>query len=542
MSRAIAGFAAFLTVSMLPLCAQPVLDATSVLNASGYQNQLAPDTVFVIFGKGLGPAAIVTASAPKYPAALGGTSVSFTPAAGGTAIDAKMVYSVAGQIAGLLPSSIAPGTYAVTVTYSNQTSKPQNVAVVPRSFGIATANSGGTGAAQATIGNVNGGVSLTRLTTSTLNYDGLTWPLQPAHPGDTLVLWGTGGGADPLNDTGGTSGDQTKAGDFMVNVGGTEIVPIYAGAASGYPGLWQINFTLPMNITPNCFAYLQVSAGGQAGNVASIPIAPPGKSSCTTPPLSQSTLSKLDVGGNIIEAQFSVGLTTEGGTFPTTSIAFEGVGGNVAQFSAAEWESNFSGVAVGPCVATHPENPDFYLNAGPSFTFNGPGIPTNTSVGTFTFPNGLDYQYNPPSNTMVPGGMYTLKSPGGTQVDPFTASATVPSSFTVTNWNSLDLINRTQPLTVSWTGSGFDQIQIYIQSPPVALSCTVDASLGTYSIPPAALAYLPAAKSGQISVTAGLAAASFVGTSLTPGLVAGGQADFGTLAPYLATLQTATIQ
>ena len=178
---------------------------------------------------------------------------------------------------GCFPSSIAPGTYAVTVTYSNQTSKPQNVAVVPRSFGIATANSGGTGAAQATIGNVNGGVSLTRLTTSTLNYEGLTWPLQPAHPGDTLVLWGTGGGADPLNDTGGTSGDQTKAGNFMVNVGGTEIVPDYAGASSGYPGLWQINFTLPMNITPNCFAYVQVSAGGQAGNVASIPIAPPGR-------------------------------------------------------------------------------------------------------------------------------------------------------------------------------------------------------------------------------------------------------------------------
>src|ERR1700722_1474663 len=175
MSRAIAGFAAFLTVSMLPLCAQPVLDAASVLNATGYQNQLAPDTVFVIFGKSLGPAAIVTASGPHYPASLGGTSVTFTPAAGGTAIDAKMVYSVAGQIAGLLPSSIAPGAYAVTVTYSNQISKPQNVTVVPRSFGIATANSGGTGAAQATIGNVNGGISLARLTTSTLNFGGLTW-------------------------------------------------------------------------------------------------------------------------------------------------------------------------------------------------------------------------------------------------------------------------------------------------------------------------------------------------------------------------------
>src|SRR5579863_9831592 len=183
MSRAIALFAAFLIVSVLPLCAQPVLDASSVLNASGYQNQLAPDTVFVIFGKGLGPAVLVTASGTDYPASLGGTSVTFTPAAGGTAIGAKMVYSIAGQIAGLLPSSIAPGTYAVTVTYGNQTSKPQNVTVVPRSFGIATANSGGTGAAQATIGNVNGGISLARLTTNTLNYNGRTWPLQPAHPG-----------------------------------------------------------------------------------------------------------------------------------------------------------------------------------------------------------------------------------------------------------------------------------------------------------------------------------------------------------------------
>jgi uncharacterized protein (TIGR03437 family) len=526
---------------MLPLCAQPVLNAASVLNASGYQNQLAPNTVFVIFGSGLGPAAIATASAP-YPTSVGGTSVTFTPTAGGTAIVAKMVYSIAGQIAGLVPSSIAPGTYAVKVTYNNQTSNPQNVTVVPRSFGIASVNSAGTGAAQATIGNVNGGVSLARLTSGTLSYQGLNWTLQPAQPGDTLVLWGTGGGSDPLNDTGGTSGDQTAAGNFMVKVGGTEIVPLYAGASSGYPGLWQINFTLPLSITPNCFAYVQVTAGGQAGNAVSIPIAPAGQSSCSTPQLSPAILSRLDAGGNIIEAQFSVGLTTEGGTFPTTSIAFEGTGGNVAQFSAAEWESTFSGPAVGQCVATHPLNPDLYLNAGPNFTFSGPGVAAGTLVPIIALPNGPDYQYNPSPKSMVPGGTYTMTGPGGTQVDAFTATVTVPSSFTVTNWSSLSLVNRTQPLTVNWTGSGFDQILIYIQGPPVALSCTVPASSGTYTIPTAALAYLPATSSGQISVTAGLAATSFLGTSLTPGLVAGGQADFGTWAPFLATIQTATIQ
>src|ERR1700693_2270722 len=153
MRRVIFRYAAFLTVSMLPLCAQPVLNAASVLNASGYQNQLAPDTVFVIFGSGLGPAAIATASGPNYPTSVGGTSVTFTPTTGGTAIVAGMVYSIAGQIAGLVSSSIAPGTYAVTVTYNTQASKPQNVTVVPRSFGIATVNSAGTGAATGTLGN-----------------------------------------------------------------------------------------------------------------------------------------------------------------------------------------------------------------------------------------------------------------------------------------------------------------------------------------------------------------------------------------------------
>ena len=34
------------------------------------------------------------------------------------------------------------------------------------------------------------------------------------------------------------------------------ITPLYAGASSGYPGLWQINFTLPATIAADCFALL----------------------------------------------------------------------------------------------------------------------------------------------------------------------------------------------------------------------------------------------------------------------------------------------
>jgi hypothetical protein len=66
--------------------------------------------------------------------------------------------------------------------------------------------------------------------------------------------------------------------------------------------------------------------------------------------------------------------------------------------------------------------------------------------------------------------------------------------------------------------------------------------LGTYTIPQAALAFLPASASGQLSLQALAAANSLLGTSLTPGSVAGGQVDFGGLAPDLATIQVVTIQ
>ena len=94
------------------LVAQPSINTGGIVNVSGYQATLAPDTVFVIFGSGMGPATIATASAPNYPANLSGTSVSFGPASG-SPVAAKVVYTLTGQVAGLLPSSITPGTYAL---------------------------------------------------------------------------------------------------------------------------------------------------------------------------------------------------------------------------------------------------------------------------------------------------------------------------------------------------------------------------------------------------------------------------------------------
>jgi uncharacterized protein (TIGR03437 family) len=543
----------------------PTIDSGGIVNATGYQITLAPDTVFVIFGSNLGPAVLQSAAAPNYPSNLGGTSIAFTPAGGGASIGAKLIYTSAGQIAGLLPSSITPGAYNVQVTYNSQVSAPQSVTVVARSFGIATSNSAGTGAAQATIGNVNGGLSLVRLTSGALAYGGYNWTLTPAHPGDTLVLWGTGGGADPLNDTGGTSGDQTAAGNFSVTVDGTAITPAYAGASSGYPGLWQINFALPATIGADCFASLQVSAGGQRSNLVTISIAAAGQTSCSST-IAPATLSKLDSGGNIVMAGLVIGESTSV-VGSTTSVGAT-VGGVFNQYTAAAFLLPYSGPKVGACTilqetypagGKEPSGPSAQLDAG-TLTISGPGLPAQ-SVGRISTTTGPDYYSSLSSGALQGGATYTLTGAGGTQVGPFTATAVFPGSFTVTNISSLSSINRAQGLTVNWSGTGFDQVIILIQgdilttttTQAVSVDCVAPASAGTYTIPAAALAYLPAVAAGsqnvgQVTVTASpsaggdTSAESNTSTSLTPSLVGGGQVDFGAFTAYISFSRSVIIQ
>jgi len=535
--------------------AQPSIATGGIVNASSYLNKLAPDTVFVIFGSGMGPGTIAIAAAPDYPATLAGTSITFTPAGGGTVIAPKMVYTVGGQICGLLPSSIAPGTYAVRVTYNGQTSAPQNVTVVARSFGIAAQNSSGRGTAQATIANINGGISLTRFTSGTAAFDGRQWVLSPSHPGDTIVLWGTGGGADPLNDTGGTSGDQTAAGNFRVNVSGRLLTPLYAGASSGYPGLWQINFTLPNDIALDCFASVQVVASGEMGNTVILPIAAAGQSVCVNEQMNTAALAKLDANQDLVTGAFA--MARQGST--PNSAATDTLSGAFFKFSTDSWMRLNTGPKFDQCVLndrTYPRGtpepgaPSVSYDAGTRLPFSGPNVTSGAAavVGAASF--GPFYSYTPPTNLWQNGGVYTLTGPGGPQVGAFTVSTTFPSSFNPTNWDSILTIDRAVPLTFTWTGSGFPQVYIQVTTNSIhdtllhtaTLNCYVPAGPGTYTIPPAALAYLePAAASGtstgSISVQAFGQRGFFTAT-----LSGGGQTDGSVLAADLGVAKNVNVK
>jgi uncharacterized protein (TIGR03437 family) len=518
--------------------AQPAITPGRILNTSGDQQKLAPGVVWVIYGNGLGPASLTTATGPNYPDSVAGTSVTLTPAAGGAAITAKIWYTLSTQVGGLLPSTIAPGTYNVRVTYNNQTSAPQTVTVVARSMGIGTSNGFGTGPAQATISSVNGGLSLVRLTSGSVDFGGFHWILTPAHPGDDIVLWGTGGGADLANDNGGSSGDQTAAGSFKVIVNTREITPGYAGTVTGYPGLWQINFHLPSDMPPDCFTAIQVSAGGEVGNMTSIAVAAPGQTSCSDAFFDPTLLPKLDAQQNIMSGTFAIARLAQGtvGPFQNT------VSGFFARYTPYEFEASRIGYHFGPCEiydrllinSKEPATPDAFLDAGSRLPISGGTLSPGTALAANLLPTGPTYVLSL-SDVTLPGNTFTLSGTGGSVVGPFSAVAKFAANFQSADWDAIKSIDRSKPFTFTWTGSGFDQVYIQVNSVTfvgsnrrvTTMNCYVPAAPGSYTIPAEALLYLPPVPASGTSF-GGIALEAYVGgIPLTAPLVAGGQIDYG---------------
>lgn len=556
----------FLAIAVLALVAsaQPVITSGGVQNAFGNEGQLklTPGCFFVVKGTGLGPAQIVVSSAvPNYPTTIGGTSVSFTPAGGGTAVVAKMYYSLATQVAGILPSTITPGNYNVVVTYNGQNSAPAQVTVVARAFGIATANSGGNGPAQATIYDAGGALVLDRFTTGAA----APWTWRPAHPGDILVLWGTGGGADLANDTGGSGGDQRGAGQFKVIVGGVEIDPLYAGTSSGYPGLWQVNFTLPTNIGLGCSVTVQVRTGSgnttELSNVVTIAIAAAGQNACSSPVYNQATLAKLDAGGSITVGHFDISKVTTtlsinlgGFAIPITTTA-EGITGSFSRYTASTIADQNYNIVNDQCVIFRRSGAitdiqygavPVGLDAGATLPVSGPNL-TNASLAR----DATSKSYSLPSGTSfnVGAGTYQLTGSGGTEVGAFSASVAVPGSFEVTNFAGIGTISRSNPLTVTWTGGGNGTVTIAGHSmrtisgsydtpatwrlSATSFACTFPASRGTGTVPVSVLSQmqvigndLTSGNFGFLTVTNN--AGPSQGTFTAP-LVGGGQTDFAAL-------------
>jgi len=540
--------------------AQPAIRAENgVVNASSYTADIARGSWFGVFGAGMGPATIAIYSGGlPYPTELSSTRVSFTPAAGGTAVDARLWYTRADQLAALLPSTAAAGDYDVRVTYGGQTSAPRRVKVVERNFGYATQSQNGAGPAQATYG----GLDLNRFATGTLGQ----WSIRPAKAGDAMVFWGTGLGADANSDlNGGSSGDQTAAAQVRVVVGGIEVTPAYAGRSGGSPGLDQINFTVPANVAAGCFVSVQVRAGGRLSNLGSIAVAEPGKSACAHPTLAESQLSRLDQGGTLVIGDLSMAKTSTKMTVPgfgSFDSKSESVSGSFGKYTVdAVGSASFSVVQMGACfvfrrVGTSEEvalgKPPAPLDAGAQLLLNGPNaankaVPRQPNTNTYSatlYASGVAGFGGSGSPTLTQGA-YRISGTGGTDIGAFTASVDLPGDFVWSNQDALpDPLPRGSDLTIRWTGGGAGLVMIAgaalaqtggTQQNPVynatLFSCVAQASAGSFTVPPSVLQQLPAVSSdltggsfGSLSVFAIPDVGKGQGVFLAP-LTAGGTTD-----------------
>jgi uncharacterized protein (TIGR03437 family) len=546
--------------------AQPVLRTTNpVVNGASYVNAIAPGSVFVVFGTNLAGDAVVQNQSLPVKTSLGGVSIRFTPASGGNSIDALMIYTTKNQVAGLLPSSAAPGSYNVTLTYNGQTTAaPGKATVVATNYGIVSADSSGAGQVQSQDFRSATAWDLNRFATGTLG----SFTLAPANPGEVIILWGTGFGADSQSDlNGGSSGDQTATLGVKVTVGTKQITPAYAGRSSGLPGTDQVNFTLPADVDTGCAVPVQVSVNGTLSNQLTMAIVPAGQDVCQHSFLSGDALRRLSGGGSIVMADFSLAKLTAAisaaGQSMTSST--ETAGGEFTRYGLGNLPSDTSSssIHVGACTVVHTTvtpgtpavtgPPDTYLDAGDPIRLNGPNA-SNVSLTrdpSFAYSKMLAQTMNVPGlpsgvpglpggNPVIAAGTYTLTGPGGKDIGPFTATVTVPTPLVWTNMDTITSVDRSQGLTVNWSGGGSANVYIMGNSSNMAggassydlgiFVCYAAASAGTFTVPASVLTQLPVSTStagGPNGIlTVGMPVPSG-GVTFTAPLVAGGSIDHG---------------
>jgi len=143
------------------LMAQPAVD--SVLNPASYalpglpNYGVAQGSLFVAFGRNLGPTGFNQVTAFPLTKTLNGISIKVT--VGGTTVDCIPMNSygaspsLATQVVGLLPSNTPVGTGTFALTYNSQSSAPASIKVVANAFGVVAVNAGGSGPARVTDAN-----------------------------------------------------------------------------------------------------------------------------------------------------------------------------------------------------------------------------------------------------------------------------------------------------------------------------------------------------------------------------------------------------
>ena len=452
---------------------------------------IAQGSILAVYGSGLGPATLQEVQSYPLPSTQGlaGTTVQVT--VGSVTENCIMLYTVATQVAVVLPSATPAGNGTLTVFYQGQ-SASISIQVLAANFGTYTLNEAGSGFAVVT----------------DASYNVITM-INPAYPGETLILWGTGLGPVTGNETQPPVQVDLHSG-IQVFVGGQPATVLYGGR-SGDAGLDQVNFIVPTSVTQGCKVSISVLLKSIAGNVTALPVAPAGQSTCADTQsgiLTTANLQKASKTGSLNTAIVALArfgpepdyLTGTFGSYPLASF-LRSYGGAPAASTGSCLAYEFQGTSP---LFSDPVQPQG-LNAGPNLTITGPnGTRTSpqTSAGSYTEQIGASGTY------ITPGAYSVSNATGGANVSGFNWALTLPPPISLTNLPAT--VDRSQGLTLTWTNSSsFTGVSINaVSGVPlpsgniayVEFFCTADASTGQFTIPSSILQLLPANGYGQVGI------------------------------------------
>ncbi|HTQ54866.1 MAG TPA: hypothetical protein VMI94_10420 [Bryobacteraceae bacterium] len=503
MYRHLAGVVTAAIFSLTPSFAQPVISSQSPIASSASfrtpglpGSGIAQGSIFSIFGTGLGPDTWVQAGTFPLTTSLGGSSVSVT--VGGATVPAIILFAYSTQINAIMPSSTPVGAGTVTVSYNDQTSAAAPVQVVASAFAPFTYNQMGYGQAIATD---------TNYVKNTI--------IHAFHPGDYVLLWGTGLGA-----ISGSDAEAPPVGNLSVpitvHVGNATAATSYQGRAPCCAGLDQIVFQVPAGVT-GCYVPVGVETGGVVGSITTIAVASSGQT-CNDSVLGQDLVSQLAAGQKV---QFAYARLE-------SLLAQIGYGNYVkedfglASFSEIDPEAAGLaeyGVSNGYCITTDTSPwinvslADFspaQLDAGAVSLTGQITVPL-----TQYYPAGIyESQLTNGNATFLWGSNnFTLAGSGGANVGSFSITElTSTGTIKFSNITYNQQLPRSSDLVIQWTGgnSALQNGQVTIGgysattsdfSQSAFFQCTAPFSAGQFTIPKWVLSSLP--PSGTATNTSG---------------------------------------
>jgi uncharacterized protein (TIGR03437 family) len=425
--------------------------ANNYAPAGVLQFGIAPGSLFILAGNKLNDmplTSLQSSAAPGLPTTLNGTTMSVT--VNGVTTTPGLYYTSQGQIGAVLPSNTPTGVATLNITNNGVAGAPTMINVVPSAVGLATIDGSGSGAVVATDANSQ-----------------LISRENPARPGQTIVLWGSGVGADLSNDdrTYPLKQNNLTAIPFQVYFGTTPGTVLYRGR-SQFPGVDQIVVVVPQDVSPGCVVSVAAVAAEFLSNTATIPISRDG-SACSDLILSAAQ-----------EPSLFAAPGTRYGLIRLTSFNLALSNGAYAYFIKKGTTTATTAPSVGSCLvrplAPPPDTPDTYLDAGNlTVSVNG-GSPRPMP------PQSGVYSANLPSFP-ASGTAFTFTGSGGKDAGPFSAIGNL-LPFTMVNTDAP--VIRSQGHHISWQGGDpATYVTIGTTVRNFDIRCTAPASAGEFTLP-----------------------------------------------------------